>query len=308
MIQRISLLIIILLLAVNCTRNDLGKAPVPNNYLQELEEWKADRMESLTNPTGWMKLAGMYFLEEGENSFGSGEGVDIQFPKGMIPEYAGIITLKNGVVTMSVAGGVNITHDGNPVEQMILFEGDETPAVEHGSLEWLIIEREELIAIRLYNKENEKVDDFEGFPRYETDTNWYLKAKFVPSAEGSTISVVNVLGQQTDTPSPGHLEFMIDDKIYTLDAIESSTNLFIIMADETNRTETYQAGRYLYVEYPDEGSNYTAIDFNKAYNPPCAYNKFTTCQLPPIQNRLETAITAGELRPVDWDGLESASL
>lgn len=305
MIQRISLLIFSVLLAAACTRSDLGQAPVPNNYFEELEEWKADRMESLTNPTGWMRLAGMYFLEEGENTFGSGEDVDIQFPEGTIPEYAGTIVLQNGIVTMSVADGVDISFEGESIDQIVLYDGDETPAVEHGTLEWLIIEREDLIAIRLYNKENQKVDDFEGFPRYETDTKWYLKAKYVPAEEGSTIPIVNVLGQQSDTPSPGHLEFMIDGKVYTLDALESSTDMFIIMADETNQTETYQAGRYLYVEYPEDGSDYTIIDFNKAYNPPCAYNMFTTCQLPPVQNRLEVAVTAGELRPVNWDGLES---
>lgn len=307
MIQRISLLTTIVLLAVNCSRSDLGQAPVPDNYINELEEWKAERMVSLTNPTGWMRLAGMYFLGEGENRFGSGENVDIQFPGGTIPEYAGTITLQSGTVTMYVAAGVNISFEGEPIDQIVLYDGEETHAVEHETLEWLIIEREDLIAIRLYNKENQKVDDFEGFPRYETDTKWHLKAKYVPAEEGTTISIANVLGQQTDTPSPGHLEFMIDDKVYTLDALEGSTNLFIILGDETNRTETYQAGRYLYVEYPEEESDYTIIDFNKAYNPPCAYNMFTTCQLPPMQNRLETAITAGELRPVNWDGLESAS-
>lgn len=308
MILRILLLTITVFIFASCTRSDLGQAPVPDNYFEELEEWKAERMESLTNPTGWMRLAGMYFLQDGDNTFGSGNEVDIQFPEGTIAEKAGTLTLQNGVVTMSVAEGVNITYEGDPVTQMVLFDGDESPSVEHENLEWLIIEREDLIAVRLYNKDNQKVDDFDGFPRYETDTTWYVKAKFIPASEGTTISVINVLGQQVDTPSTGVLEFMIDNKIYTLDALESSTDMFIILADETNQTETYQAGRYLYVEYPEEGSEYTVIDFNKVYNPPCAYNSFTTCQLPPMQNRLNVAITAGEKRPVNWTGLETTPI
>lgn len=117
-----------------------------------------------------------------------------------------------------------------------------------------------------------------------------------------TLPVLNVLGQSVDTPSPGILEFVIDGEIFNLDTLEGSERLFIILGDETNKNETYQAGRYLYVDYPD-GDGYTIIDFNRAYNPPCAYSKFTTCQLPPPQNRLDVAITAGEKRPVEWEGL-----
>lgn len=295
-----SLLIILL---AYCSRDDLGPAPVAEDYHSELEEWKMDRLESLTSPTGWMRLAGMHFLEEGENRFGSGDDVDIQFPEGSIPEFAGTITLQNDTVVISVAEGVDITHDNNLVDTMVIYDGEDAPAIEYGSLEWIIIEREGLFAVRLYNKENQKVDEFEGFPRYETSTDWVLKAKFYPAPEGTTIPIINVLGQQAETPSPGTLEFMINDNIYTLDALEGSERLFIIVADLTNRTETYQAGRYMYIDYPEDGSDYTVIDFNKAYNPPCAYNLYTTCQLPPMQNRLNVAITAGELRPVGWDGL-----
>lgn len=296
-------IIVFAVLTACSNRADLGPAEVPDSYHSELEEWKMDRMESLTSPTGWMRLAGMYFLEEGENTFGSGQDVDIQFPEDTIPEFAGTITLHNDIVEVSVAEGVDITHENNPVKTMAIYDGEDAPALEYGSLEWLIIEREGLFAIRLYNKKNEKVDAFDGFPRYETDTDWLLKAKYHPAPKGTTIPIINVLGQQVDTPSPGTLEFMINDEIYTLDALEGSERLLIIIADLTNRTETYQAGRYMYIDYPENGKDYTIMDFNKVYNPPCAYNLFTTCQLPPMQNRLNVAITAGELRPVGWDGL-----
>jgi len=112
------------------------------------------------------------------------------------------------------------------------------------------------------------------------------------------------LGQLIDTPTPGSIEFMKDGKVYTLDVLEGTDQMFIIVGDFTNQSETYQAGRYIYVDYPVEGSEYTIIDFNKIYNPPCSYSLFTTCQLPPIQNRLELSIKAGEKRPLDWEGLE----
>lgn len=303
MFIRIFLILSIGILISGCSRSDLGPAPTPENYEADFEAWEADRHESLTNPTGWMRLAGMYWLVEGEQVFGSGDEVDIQFPEGTIPQVAGTIRLENGEVTLISDEEVAITHDGKPVSEMVVYDGENAPEIEYGSLNWVIIERGDLIGIRLFNKENSKVDEFTGFPRYDIKPEWHVKARFIQNPEGATIPIINVLGQLEQSPSPGVLEFELDGENFTLDTIEGTTRLFVILGDETNQTETYQAGRYLYIDYPDEGSEYTVIDFNKAYNPPCAYSKFTTCQLPPMQNRLATEITAGEKRPVDWDGL-----
>lgn len=287
-----------------CSRDDLGQAQFPDNYEAQFDTWHDNRLESLTSPTGWMRLAGMFWLENGENTFGSSDTVDIRFPEGTIPGYAGVLMLEGDQVHFQAAGDVQITHDGNPVEEKIIYNGEEALHLEYGSLEWLVIEREELIGIRLYNKDNPKVDAFTGFDRYPLSPEWYLNAKFVPAAEGATIPVVNVLGQQVDSPTPGTIEFSVGEQLYTLDALEGDDRMFIIVGDLTNRSETYQGGRYIYIDYPEEDSDYTIIDFNKLYNPPCAYSIFSTCLLPPIQNRLDLAVTAGEKRPKGWDGLE----
>lgn len=308
MFYKTSLLATAILFLCACTRTDLGQAPLPDDYQEQFDEWQESRMESLTNPTGWMRLAGMYWLEEGENSFGSGTQVDIKFPEGTMPEYAGEFILSEGNVLLQAANGVEFIHDGESFQQKEIYNGEEALSVEYGSLEWLIIEREDLIGIRLYNNDNPKVDSFTGFERYPLDPQWHLKAKFIPADEGDTISIVNVLGQLVDTPTPGSIEFMKDGEIYTLDALEGTDQMFLIVGDLTNRTESYQAGRYIYIDYPDEGDNYTIIDFNKIYNPPCSYNLFTTCQLPPVQNRLELEITAGEKRPQDWEGLKQVEI
>jgi uncharacterized protein len=305
MLLRTASFALLIVLITNCSRDDLGPAPIAEDYPREVEEWMQQRIETLSDSTGWLRLAGMYWLEEGENIFGSGENADIRFPDGTIPEIGGTFSLENGRVTINSAPGVTITHQGGQVSDFVLYDGDEFPEVEHGTLIWHVIVRDDLTGIRLYNKENQKADEFTGFPRYDIDPKWHVKAKYIPNPEGTTVSIVNVLGQQIDAPSPAILEFKIDGEIFTLDAFENSTRMFVIVGDETNRTETYQAGRYMYIDYPEDGNNYTIIDFNKIYNPPCAYNAFTTCQLPPMQNRLDVAITAGEKRPVNWDGLES---
>ena len=298
------LFLLISIVVASCTSRVPGQAEIPDDYFDQVEEWKESRIESLTAPTGWMRLAGMYWLSEGENRFGSSEDADVRFPDGTIPGIAGSFILQeDGTVRITVAEGVDITFQGEPVSDMIVYDGDEAYNLEYGSLEWLVIVREEITAIRLYNKENEKVDAFRGFPAYDVDPQWNREARYIPYPDGTTIPIVNVLGQQVETTTPGRVEFTLNGTLYSIDALEGSNRMFIILGDLSNRDETYQAGRYMYIDYPEEGSEFTVIDFNKAYNPPCAYNLYTTCQLPPLQNRLDVAIKAGEMRPVEWEGL-----
>lgn len=296
-------LLVLIPVFFSCTESDLGPAPFPDDYQAQFNEWHDERLESLTNPTGWMRLAGLYWLEEGGNSFGSGDTVDIRFPEGTIADYAGTFILQDNQVIIQSADNVGITYEGEPVNRFTLYDGEESFPVESGSLHWVVIQRGNLTGIRLYNKENSRVDAFTGFERFEIDPEWYVKARFLPKAEGSTIPIVNILGQMEDTPSPATLEFMIDGERYTLDALEGTDQMFLIVGDQTNKMDTYQAGRYLYVDYPEAENDYTVIDFNKLYNPPCSYNLFSTCQLPPPQNRLEVAISAGEKRPTEWSGI-----
>jgi uncharacterized protein len=287
-----------------CGKAESGQAPVSETYHEEHKKWKQERIESLSDSAGWLRLAGMFWLEEGENSFGSREDNAITFPEGTIPAQAGTFLYENGQVVMTADDGVSITHEGEPVTEIILFDGEETPVVKYGSLEWFVIVRDDQKAIRLFNKDNPQADVFDGFPAYPVDPEWKRQARFFPAPEGTTVPIVSVVGQHIDAPSPGMVEFTIDGETFSLTALENSTRMFIIFADETNKTETYQAGRYIYIDYPDDESNYTVIDFNKAYNPPCSFNIFTTCQLPPQENRLDVSVTAGEQRPADWQGLD----
>ena len=303
MIKHVLYFLFSVTLFIACGEHELGKAPTPENHAGLVEQWKQDRIETLKQPVGWLRLAGMLWLEEGENTFGSGEQADVRFPEEFMPEIAGTFLFEDGVVTMIVADDVEITHDGEPVRELVM-DGEEETAADYGSLHWFVISRDDVMAIRYYNRENPQADAFDGFPAYPVDPEWRRTARFIPSPEGTTIPIVNVLGQNMDSPSPGTIEFTIDGSKHSLTALEGSDRMFIIVADETNRTETYQAGRYIYIDYPGEGSEFTVIDFNKLYNPPCAYNVFTTCQLPPPKNRLSVAITAGEKRPLDWVGLD----
>jgi uncharacterized protein (DUF1684 family) len=259
-----SFLVIVAFLAISCSR--YGQAPIPPDYESSLEAWKQVRHTSLTNPTGWMRLSGMIWMENGVTTFLDGLSVE----------------RRDSLVFHA---------------DTLLFNGPDSPIIESGTHRWRIIQRTGLIGIRIWNTENAEVDAFTGFPRYATDTTFVRVARFIPNPEGTTLPIVNILGKMEQIPSPGILEFDLDGETQSFHALDGGAQMFIIFGDATNRTETYQAGRFLYIDYPIEGEDRTVIDFNKAYNPPCAFSEFTTCQLPPDQNVLTVSVTAGEKRP-----------
>ena len=295
-------LVLLPLIVISCKNDDLGTAPLPENYEASINEWKEYRVGVLTGPTNWLRLHAIYWLSEGESTFGSAEENTITFPAGTIPEFAGVFTLTNNTVTMDVAEGVMITHNSEPVTDFTLFDGENRPHVTHGDLEWFIDSRGDEHGIRLYNKDNPKADSFDGFPFFPLNPEWHLKAKFIPNSDSTTVTVDNVLEEKVDLVSPGNIRFEAAGKTDEMIAFEASSGLFIMFNDETNGDETYHAGRYMIIPFADE-DGYTILDFNKAYNPPCAFNTYTTCNLPPPENRLNMAIRAGEKTPVEWKGL-----
>jgi len=286
-------------LLVSCQpREDLGRAELADTWQQDVETFFQNRVDRLKEPQGWMRLAGMYWLEPGENTFGSSAANDVVFPQGFITAQAGVFVYDNEQVTMQVNADTDVYIDSVRVNDALMFSQDTDPVMaQHGPLSWTVIKREELVGIRLYNAVNERVDRFTGFDRYPADSTLVVKARLETHEQPVSIPVVNILGQTSQTPSPGVLHFEIRDERYSLIALEGGERMFIILGDETNRTSTYQAGRYLYVDYPGEGSDYTVIDFNRSYNPPCAYNPYTTCQFPPRQNILPVLVEGGEKRP-----------
>ncbi|WP_340104005.1 DUF1684 domain-containing protein [Rhodohalobacter sp. 8-1] len=295
---------LILFLFISCNDSDIGPKPLPDNYEQLHQEWLDYRISVLTDTTGWLRLQNLIWFDEGPNSFGSGENQDIQFPEGSIAENAGTFILDDGSVTMVVNNGINVRHEGESVDTLKMVGDDieERIHATHGPLTWFIDKRGDQRGVKVFSMDTPKADRFDGFPMYPIQQEWYHNALFVPHEEETNIEIVNVLGEVVDRYSPGRVEFQINGERYSLDAFESSSGLFLMFSDATSKTETYQAGRYMIVPPPgDDG--FLILDFNKAYNPPCAYNPFTTCQLPPSQNRLDVAIPAGEKRPVEWEGI-----
>lgn len=290
---------IFLIFLIGCSSDPIQEQlTFPVDYQKELDEFYSNRHHSLTHETGWMRLAGMYWLHDGQNTLGSADDNDVVFPSGFIPDYAATIIVDNGTAILVPKNNTEFKIEGVSIGREMIFSEEGAVEISHGTLTFVVIERGGDLAIRLWNSYNPEVDIFTGFPRYDLNEELYLKARFITYETPEVVRIVNILGQEEDIESPGRLVFHYRGNNHELITLPGGNRMFVIVGDLTNRTETYQAGRYIYVDYPDTDSQYTILDFNKLYNPPCAYSPFTTCQLPPRENILPIQITAGEKRPI----------
>ena len=258
-------------------------------------EWRTGRLERLKSPTGYLNLAGLYWLAPGSNSFGSAPGNDFVFP-GVAPANIGEFVLSDDGVFMNVADGVEVYWDETPISSGRLEPdtSDKPMLLRHGSLAWMVIERAGQFGIRLWDYEHPAVESFPPIESFPIDASYRVEATLRPYDEPRIMNVRTVIeGLGYHPQSPGTVEFRVAGKTYDLEAYDSGDELFFVFGDQTSGKETYPAGRFLYADKPgDDGK--TVLDFNYAYNPPCAFNDFATCPVASPRNRLAVRIEAGE--------------
>lgn len=301
--KNLSLGLIIIILASSSSVTTAGRLTLPTalstdpSYLKDIEKWRNERLEEINGETGWNTLVGLFWLHDGKNKFGSDPSSDIVLPRSSAPKHAGSLQLDQGTVRLTTRLEVGITSGGDRVSDVVLrsdADGLPTP-LKLGSLTMFVIKRGEKFGLRVKDKHHPARANFRGLTYFPVDTTWRVQGKLEAYVPPKVIPIVNVLGMIDSMTSPGALVFEIRGKEYRLDPVleKGTKQLFVILADQTSGKETYGAGRYLYVDPPGEDGK-VIIDFNKAYNPPCAFTKFATCPLPPRQNRLATRINAGE--------------
>jgi uncharacterized protein (DUF1684 family) len=275
-----------------------ANAPESSTYKQEIEALRKEREADLKKEDGWFTLVGLFWLDEGENRFGSDPGTKVILPEGKAPAVAGTLVRKGEEVSIKVAPGASVTADGKPVTSMPLRkDADGKPTMlSLGSLQFHVIQRGDMIGVRVKDTKSPALAAFHGLDYYPVEPAWRVVARFEPYQPAKQVPIPNVLGQIQDNPSPGAVVFERDGKTYRVDALQGSEEggLFLIFADKTNGRDTYGAGRFLDTDPPKDGK--VVIDFNTAYNPPCAFTSFATCPLPPAQNRLALRVEAGEKR------------
>ena len=264
------------------------------SYLQEHEAWQERRLERLRSERGWLNLAGLLWLEAGENTFGFDSSNAIVFPE-KFPEFGGTIVLKDSSVKLFVHPEVEIMVNGAPVTEMQLRhdQQENTTTMELGRFRWHIIKRGDRYAIRLRDLEHLRINELDHIPSYPFKKEYVVEAELVKFDTARTVEVPTVIdGFSEFYKAPGELIFKLNGKRQALLPFVAGKGYFLIVGDATNGLETYGGGRFLYTEMID--SNRVVIDFNKATNPPCAFSPFATCPLPPLENIMDVEITAGE--------------
>jgi len=150
----------------------------------------------------------------------------------------------------------------------------------------------------------EDLANFKGHHFFEIDTSYSVIAKFTRSLNAVPFRMKTTTRRLPVYEKFGTAEFKLSGQTYTLEIYQSHSSrdseeykdyLFLPFTDATNGHESYAGGRFIDVRIPE--GNTIKIDFNKAYNPYCAYNKKYSCPIPPEENRLNTPIRAGVKKP-----------
>ncbi len=277
------------------------KPPVDSiAYAADTREWRVKRLDAIAGPDGWSTVAGLFWLDSARYTIGSSATATIRLPSDHTPPTLGTLTRTDSLVRFVAARGAQAQIDSTPVDSAVLHaDKAATPTVlRAGTVTYRVIERGGRLALRVKDSAYVLRREFKGLEYFPLDTALRVQAKLVPHPTPRTVRILNVIGQTEEYRSPGTLEFRVAGKPYRITATfegTDTTQYFLIFRDETSRDATYPAGRFMYT-LPADRDGYTILDFNRAYNPPCAFTAFATCPLPPAENVVPVALLAGEKR------------
>jgi len=310
-----------LLVLAACTRE--APAPEPPAFDEtawraEIRDWQAERQAGMSDPDGWRALVGLDWLEPGETTVGAAENNDVVLATDNAPLRLGTLVVdrpEDGDApevrfrpAEDGAESVEVTANGEPVQdeiRLVTDLEDETTVLEAGSLTLHVIERQEdgeaRLALRSRDREHPRLAEPPELAYYPIDPDWRIEARFERYDPPRESRIVNVLGMISWERSPGAVVFEWDGDEHRLDTLDAGDELFVIFGDETNCEGTYCSGRYLYTSKP-VWTDTVILDFNRAYNPPCAFTDLATCPLPPPHNELPIAVTAGEKYEPSYGG------
>jgi uncharacterized protein len=278
-------------------------APDPQ-YLQQIAQFRAQRAKSLSAPEGWLSLVALQWLKPGDTAVGSAPGTTLHLDRA--PAHLATFRVANDTVSLVAPSGgfpAGVTLDGKPAAPAALSHDDNHPSeLRYNGLLMIVIKRGDRLYLRVKDAQAPTRTGFHGLNWYAPDPRFVVTARWIPSNPPHILTIPNVLGQISHEPSPGVAEFTLNGQTLRLEPViedPADKSLFFILRDTTSSTTTYQAGRFLYTALPSNGLDKpgtVVLDFNRIQNPPCVYTAFATCPLPPQQNRLNVAITAGEKR------------
>ena len=277
------------LLSLTIISNAFTQNQENTDYLSGIKKWHQERDLKLRKADGWLTLAGLFWLEEGENKIGSGSANQIQLPE-KAPLSWGTISLNKDQATFTS----NLSNNNIDSEKPLSFLDGQPTIISHESLQWHLLKRGSKVGLRLRDTLHESRFKFDSVPYFNIDPTWNIETDFITSDQSDSMRINNVLGMEFNRHPIGYIDISRSGQTHRLSLIDAGTKYFLIFSDATTGGETYGGGRYLYIDKPSAGQP-LQVDFNKAENPPCVFTKFATCLLPPLDNKIPFRIEAGEI-------------
>lgn len=267
-------------------------------FEREQAAWRAERRGELLKPDGWTSLVGLHWLAPGPHYVGTARDNGIRIAVG--PAQFGMIDVQPLRIRLVPAKGAALQVDGRPARRAMSLRADDAEGgpsritFDGGRGLATVIRRGQRYALRVRHADAASRTAFAGLSYWPGGPDWAIDARFVPHVPARTIPITNIVGTVEATPNPGAVVFRRGGRDYRLEALDDgSGGLFLVFADRTSGHGSYGAGRYLDAPAADARGR-VRVDFNRAYNPPCAFTPFATCPLPPPENRLDLRVDAGE--------------
>ena len=293
--MNVRILLAAVFIVAGCSKPADEPAPLPTGeaWVASVNAWRTKHETDYRRD--WATIAGLHFLEPGTHSIGGGKANEIVLPEDL-PATVGRVVVADGWVRYEPAPGIAPSQNGKPLTGTVVLKEpgkDAVDEVEVADVKFAVHESGPRLSLRVWDPDGKQAREFAGFEWFPIEPNYRVFARFIPDAKPIRIPVVNTYGDADVYPSEGVVEFMLNGEIVRLRPFTTRPKRFyFVFRDGSSGQETYETARFLYSDLLDDGT--TVLDFNQAYNPPCAFNPYTTCPIPIKENRLAVKILAGE--------------
>jgi uncharacterized protein (DUF1684 family) len=263
-------------------------------YRALVEKWRADYEADLKSDKGWLTISGLFWLHDGENHFGTDPKNVVVMPAGSAPPDAGYFDYRDGKIIAHIKPASGITVGGKQIETLEMRHDNSADRLVAGDVALWVHASGDRMAIRMSDKNSKLRTGFTGLRWFPIDEKYRVIAQYTSYPTPKQTPIKNLAGDSLALPIAGYVTFTLDGENLRLEAmVDDKGALSFVFRDGTSGKETYGASRFLDTDAVKDGK--VVLDFNEAYNPPCAYNPYTTCPLPPPENRLTERIPAGEM-------------
>jgi hypothetical protein len=267
--------------------------PAAEDHAASVAAWRAKHETDYRRD--WVTIAGLHLLKPGENRAGSAASNDVVLPKS-VPPALGRFILSGQTVRFDPQPGAPILLRGQSVTAAIDLKDDGGPAADElvmGDVRLVVHLSGEHRSIRVRDPNGDLARGFLGFKWFAIDAQYRVTGRLIKDTAPRRLKVVNTMGDIDEYATEGVVEFTLLGRTMRLRPFTTRPKRFyFVFRDASSGKETYEAARFFYSDLRDDGT--TVLDFNEAYNPPCAFNPFTTCPIPLKENRLPVKILAGE--------------